>query len=134
MSWNGDRLKFLRKQKGLTQLELAKKLDKAMSTISGYEINNAEPDINTIVKLARILDTTTDYLLGSSNEPWLKVYQYEDLPELIKNAGIEKLCIFKNKNVLELTIDEMEELVKIANKIKERENREKEDRKLSKEI
>lgn len=128
MAWEGDRLKFLRKKKGLTQLSLAKKLDKAMSTISGYEINNAEPDTDTVVEIAKILGTTTDYLLGLSDEPFIKIYYYNDLPELIKQAGIESLSIFQDRNIEQLTIEEMEDLIEIAKKIKEREQREKKDR------
>jgi transcriptional regulator with XRE-family HTH domain len=124
MSWQGDRLRYLRKKKGLTQLELGKKLGKAMSTISGYETDNAEPDIDTIIDMAKILDTTVEFFLGVSKEPYLKVYNYDDLPSIIKDAGIEDLRIFKNTDLKQLTLEELEDLIQIAKKIKEREKKE----------
>ena len=42
-----DMLKYLRKREGLTQQELAKKLDISKSTVSKYENGNREPDFET---------------------------------------------------------------------------------------
>jgi transcriptional regulator with XRE-family HTH domain len=125
MKWDGNRLKYLRTKKKLTQEILGKKLDKAMSTISGYEINNSEPDVDTIVLMANILDTTTDYLLGVSDEPDIKIYHYNELPELVKEAGIENLRSLKDYKLEELTLDELTDLIEVAKKIKERQKREK---------
>ncbi|MCL2352381.1 MAG: helix-turn-helix domain-containing protein [Firmicutes bacterium] len=60
----GARLKELRIKKGLTQTQVAKKLNLHKSTISGYEGNTKTPSIDTICRLAIFYNTTTDYLLG----------------------------------------------------------------------
>ncbi|AUC25589.1 transcriptional regulator [Streptococcus uberis] len=58
------RLKSLREQKGLDQLELAEKMGyKSQSTISKWERGVNLPNGGKLVKLALILGTTTDYIL-----------------------------------------------------------------------
>ena len=60
----GERLKFFRENKQLTQEQLAEMIGVAKSTITGYEKNNREPDVLKIKKLAYALDITGDDLLG----------------------------------------------------------------------
>jgi transcriptional regulator with XRE-family HTH domain len=118
MGFDGKRLGQLRKLKGLTQKELANKLNKAKSTVSGYEINNSEPDTNTLVKMALLLETTTDYLLGLADEPHKKIYNFNEIPEFLKGSGIEDLSSLMNCELKDLNLDILEELVLIGNKIK----------------
>lgn len=63
-----NRLMTLRKEKGLTQAELANIINKKRSTASGYETEGKEPDIETICILAKYFGVSTDYLLGYSDE------------------------------------------------------------------
>lgn len=57
-------LRELRKEKGLTQTELAKKLGMSQTSYSYYEANNLLPSINICVKLAEIYGITMDKLIG----------------------------------------------------------------------
>ena len=50
----GEILRFLRKSKKLKQSEVAKEINLAISTISGYETGYSEPTFDTIEKLANI--------------------------------------------------------------------------------
>ncbi|MBQ3529326.1 MAG: helix-turn-helix transcriptional regulator [Oscillospiraceae bacterium] len=61
----GKRIAELRCEKGLTQLELAEQLSVSSQAISKWETGGGFPDVQTIPKLACVLNTTTDYLLGS---------------------------------------------------------------------
>ncbi len=63
-----SRLISLRKEKRLTQEELASVINKKRSTVSGYETEGKEPDIETICVLAKYFGVSTDYLLGYSDE------------------------------------------------------------------
>lgn len=63
-----NRLISLRKERGLTQEDLAKLIQKKRSTVSGYETEGKEPDLETVCFLAKYFGVTTDYLLGYSNE------------------------------------------------------------------
>ena len=64
MALSNTVLKELRKEKKLTQTELASKLDISQKSYSNWESGKAEPTLDNIIKLANILDTTTDELLG----------------------------------------------------------------------
>nr|DAY52042.1 MAG TPA: helix-turn-helix domain protein [Caudoviricetes sp.] len=61
------RLVSLRKERGMTQEELAKALNKKRSTYSGYETEGKEPDLETVCILAKYFGVSTDYLLGYSD-------------------------------------------------------------------
>ncbi|MCR8633207.1 helix-turn-helix domain-containing protein [Paenibacillus radicis (ex Xue et al. 2023)] len=64
MSVTGDRIKTLRKEKGLKQRELGDRLGVSPQVISNWERNYSFPDHNDIVQLAQIFGTTADHLLG----------------------------------------------------------------------
>ena len=64
----GHRLIELRKEKGLTQNELASLLGKGRSTVSGYETEGKEPDYDKLCFLAEYFGVTTDYLLDRDDE------------------------------------------------------------------
>ena len=63
-----NRLISLRKESGLTQEDVAKLINKKRSTVSGYETEGKEPDLETICVLAKYFGVSTDYLLGHSDE------------------------------------------------------------------
>lgn len=63
-----NRLASLRKERGLTQEELANVIHKKRSTASGYETEGKEPDLETVCDLAKFFGVSTDYLLGYSDE------------------------------------------------------------------
>ena len=62
----GDRIKKMRKEKGLTLKQLGQLLNLGESTMSMYESGNRNPDYDTLSKMATIFNCTTDYLLGHS--------------------------------------------------------------------
>ena len=64
----GIRLKYLRKQKGLKQSQLAERLGVTRALISGYETATKLPSIDMIIKLAHSFHVSTDYLLGLTKE------------------------------------------------------------------
>ena len=65
----GELLRELRKDHGMTQVDLAKELSLSPLTISAYERNRCVPDDSTKVKIARIFNVSLDYLLGLIREP-----------------------------------------------------------------
>ncbi len=62
-----NRLIALRKERGLTQAELAKQAHLQRSTVSGYETEGKEPTYETLCQLSKFFGVTTDYLLGVSS-------------------------------------------------------------------
>nr|WP_319393640.1 helix-turn-helix transcriptional regulator [uncultured Desulfobacter sp.] len=59
----GDKLKALRKQRRLTQKELAGMLDIGISQLNKYESGMHTPPIKKLIQLSNIFDTTLDYLV-----------------------------------------------------------------------
>ena len=65
----GVRLKALRKQKKMTQKELAEKVDVRFPQLNKHECGLHAPPLIALVLIAEVLDTTVDYLLtGNRNE------------------------------------------------------------------
>lgn len=60
----GDRIAKLRKELDINQKELATKVGITEASLSRYENNLREPKSEIIVRLAKALKTSTDYLLG----------------------------------------------------------------------
>ncbi|MDB0439811.1 helix-turn-helix domain-containing protein [Clostridioides difficile] len=60
----GDRISKLRKELDINQKELATKVGITEASLSRYENNLREPKSEIIVRLAKSLNTSTDYLLG----------------------------------------------------------------------
>ncbi len=63
----GKRLVALRKQKGISQYDLADQLDLSRGQLSNYELGTREPDFETLRKITEYFDVTADYLLGFSD-------------------------------------------------------------------
>ena len=63
------RLKELRKEKDITQEELAKQIQVSPSTIGMYETGRREPDFETLQKFADYFRVSTDYILGRDEPP-----------------------------------------------------------------
>ncbi len=59
-----NRLRELRTQAGLTQLQLAQRLGITKSVISFYELSERAPSPDVLIRLAKIFHVSTDYLLG----------------------------------------------------------------------
>ncbi len=64
----GERLKNLRKQKGLSQQELSRQIGINRSTYARYETDDNQADYETLQKLADFFDTSIDYLLGRTDD------------------------------------------------------------------
>lgn len=60
----GSRLKNIRIQRGLTQKDLATKINKSISAISSYESNVQIPPVDVLVSIAFVLNISLDYLVG----------------------------------------------------------------------
>ena len=58
----GNRIKRLRQNKNLTQLELANKIGITPKSISFYELDQREPVNDTLNKLSSVLNTTPEYI------------------------------------------------------------------------
>lgn len=63
-----ERLKDLRKQAGLTQVDVAEKLGISQPAYASWERGVKKPTQENLVKIAQILNVSVDYLVGNSEE------------------------------------------------------------------
>lgn len=63
------RIKALRLQSGMSQQKLADKIGVSRSTLAMWETNKSQPDLETICLIADLFGTTSDYVLGRTDEP-----------------------------------------------------------------
>lgn len=87
-----------RKQKGMTQKQLAEKLGVTNKAISKWETGEGYPDITTVPALAEILEVTTDELLSgkviNDIKKNIQLENTEELSEDVMNKGILKFKKF----------------------------------------
>lgn len=74
----GDKLRNLRKEAGMTQSELAKRLNITKSVVSYYELQERTPSPDVLIQLANIFHVTADYLLDIEHK---KLIDVSDLSE-----------------------------------------------------
>lgn len=63
-----ERLKALRKERKLTQIQLAQTFNVANGTIAMWETGKREPDFDTTSRIADFFQVSVDYLLGRDDE------------------------------------------------------------------
>lgn len=63
-----NRIKELRKEKGLTQKQLATLLNKSETGYASWEQGLSEPNVNDLRLLCKIFEVSADYLLGITND------------------------------------------------------------------
>ena len=82
----GKRVRELRIKRGLSQQDLGLAIGVTKVSICGYENGTRLPNLEKLVKLADVLETTTDYLLGreisvwnDENKSYIGSISYEDV-------------------------------------------------------
>lgn len=85
-----EKLRELRKARGLTQQQLADKVGILNVSLSNYERGTQMPDILTLTRIANVLGVSTDTLLGLND-----VDEDENIPQTLEARilakGIDKL-------------------------------------------
>ena len=77
-----DRIKQLRKQKGLTQKEMAEAVGVGVSTVAMWESGKRTPSFKLLNDLSDLFDKSIDYILGTSDD---------DRSPKLNNAQVEQL-------------------------------------------
>ncbi len=78
----GERIAQLRKNRSMSQFQLAKTLNIATSTLGMYETNKRKPNMEMLEKLADFFGVSIDYLLGRETSDKSNI----DLDRAIDNA------------------------------------------------
>lgn len=92
--FRGDRLRGIRELRQLSQDMLAEQMQIGESQMNRYETGKSDPSPEILVKMAQVLDVTTDYLLGLSEDPTTHLTE-DDLTEDERRL----LAAFRHKDV-----------------------------------
>ena len=88
----GERICFLRDNLEMTQSELAEKVGITPMTLAKYTKDLNEPRSSTIAKLAEVLNTTSDYILGLIDD-----YSLPDNPHSLESKREQALLFHFRK-------------------------------------
>ena len=106
----GPRLARLRKERGLTQVELAKKMGIIQVLISDYENEKLRPNPDVLVQYALALGVTTDQILGLGKPPkppelstvgrrlLRRLQQFDKLPKRDQDALLRTIDAFLGRS------------------------------------
>lgn len=87
----GQRLRALRKQKNLTQKQLAELIGVKNSIVSFYEVGDRFPSPEMIIKLSSTLNTSADFLLGLERGKSVDISDLSDEDERVVRIIVDLL-------------------------------------------
>lgn len=118
----GERIAEMRKGSGMTQQELAVRVDVAQATVANWESGRREPDINILIRIAKLFNVTLDELVMKELTPPIPMYArnlaYLRRKHDMTQQQISELVGLKNKSSIslieagkyDLSVDNLEKL------------------------
>jgi transcriptional regulator with XRE-family HTH domain len=110
---------MLRKKKGYTQAWMAETLEMSRSNYGGYELDRIQPPSEALNKIAALLDTTMDFLIGNTD---ISVKadaedRFIDSLDLADEAIMEKFNLTLDGQTL--TPDQMKTMITVLRALKQ---------------
>lgn len=115
----GERIKYVRKEKGITQQELADALDLKQNTIATYEMDRTRPSERTLKSICAKFGVNYLWIADEDGEPFVKIDRDEEIMDFV-NRLIRGEDSFKTRLVsvlANLEEDEWMLLEKMAKKL-----------------
>ena len=108
----GETLANLRKTKGLSQEQLAEKLNLTRQTISKWELNQSTPDLHYLVQLSNFFCVSTDYLIKGEQTNYtpnsgiigFKSYDTENIENNSNGINVYKWCFYLGAIVMAVSL------------------------------
>ena len=102
----GERITALRKEKDISQAELAKRLNVSRQAVSKWEQGVSSPDTAKLIQLSEILGTEVEYLAtGTHPEPGSVVLNVVETVERVEERVVEVIRHVPRKPVKKNPID-----------------------------
>jgi putative transcriptional regulator len=103
-----ENLKNFRRQKGLTQEELAERLHVVRQTISKWEKGLSVPDADLLIRVAEIFETSVDTLLGETvelpDDKNVVAQKLEQLNALLAERNRRSTLVWKTVSVILVSV------------------------------
>ena len=71
-----ERLRSLRESVKLSQVKMAEVVGVKQSSLNRYELNQASPTFETLMRYVDYFDVSLDYLFGRTDNPQGKLFEY----------------------------------------------------------
>ena len=96
----GKRIQLLRKQKGLSQEELADRLNVSSNTVAKIECGLRRPSVDFVVDLVNFFDTTVDYIILGEEIKKERNYDFliREIDDKVEQLLALKENLLKEKN------------------------------------
>ncbi len=99
----GQQIKYLRKQSGFTQVQLAKKLNKSKSAVCRYESGAKVPSLDTLIDISTLFNVSLDYLVGLEKKDIVSIEKLTPGQTSIINTLLVELRTTKSYQQVKLT-------------------------------
>jgi len=109
------KLADLRKLKSMTLEEVGNIVGAEKQTVWGWERGKSKPPYETLVKLACLFETSTDYLLGMTDDRIQKAKHIAEIMDDRKSSDSEKL--YRRMIVAGYSPEQIEEFIDLAVKL-----------------
>lgn len=107
----GKRLATLRRNKSLSQYELAEKLGFSRGKLANYEQGSRQPDFETLMLLADFFGVTVDFLLRKNNkQAENEVVSITEIIHFLKKHNIDQPSFLNVENWLAMGSEDIREL------------------------
>lgn len=91
-----EKIRELRKKAGLSQEELAEKIDVSRQSVSKWESAQTVPEMGKLIKLSEIFNVSLDYLISDENQA------EDEMPQEIKPSKSKKKIILSVAGIIVL--------------------------------
>lgn len=112
-----------RTAKGYTQEKLAKLVNSTKGTISNYENGYSTPSNEMLASLADVLNTTTDFLLGRTDDMGLTIE--EKVNKALQLRDGENIYFYDMEGLTDEDIELLKEQIEVYRKMAEKKNKKK---------
>ena len=89
------RIESLRKERGMSQAELAKRLGISRSAVNAWEMGISRPHIKHVIAMAELFHISTDFLLNMSNSRHL--LDISDLTDAEKKIVVDLANVLRDR-------------------------------------
>jgi hypothetical protein len=113
-----ENLRILRRERGLTQAELAKKMKLKQYNISDYEIGRIEPNVATLIRFAEVFNVSLDFLVGrkiKEDSTYKKILNTEDGESYLTELEADKYIVQINEKMKHLDDDKKKQVCSSVN-------------------
>ena len=108
----GERIIALRKERNISQVELAKQLSVSRQAVSKWENDQTAPDTLKLIRLSEILDTDVEYLatgVHTTRTPLPRIVTVEKIVEMPVETVIEKPVYIEKQVEVERIVEQIVE-------------------------